>query len=1131
MAEETALIRSDVVAARVITDLDLNRTPQQLTSHIRVASTSSAGAQPATVTSNTLLTIAYESDSAVEAAKVVTDIAKQYISSRGANASEVLAQAEHATQIAIQKLSTNIANTSRQLQQAARNADPSVKQSLSTSLAAMAAQLETLQQRAAELVPNAAVNSGAARVLQTPDHGVRTNSAPRQLGIALIVGLTIAVLTVLLLDRRADRFLTTHEVTDLGLPVLSWIASSSQDSAMRSRRRWTGAPQGAEGFSRLRNVLVASSVGDSIKSLAIATPTPLQDECASASQLLAALEQAGLRTTLVRAEGSDTNPRIASEPIDSEFAPLDNLSVLSQTVRQLVVNNDVVILDTPSIVENPNAAAATMATDATVVVLDAAKTHKTDARFAVEELLRMHRPILGIVVLSADSLTDARRALPRGSGKAKTTGAGYVGTFPTVDARAPLPHEAVDNTFQDAEAGDGTQHPGISASAKESPIVTPLERLDADSAERPEDASSKVDGAIDSESNDRGGSKHRRRSRLRRFIVGLVVVLLLALVVDAGASVVLVRSSLHQARTSLVNATRDLNVGKVDAAAAAVRSASSSSSHAGQWIKQPGYVVAEHAPWLNAYTAPLRGLTAAAVALSSAGGFLVRAAETVGLGSQAIPSSTFSNGTFHLPVFQTAAGQLTHAESLLTNAKNEVSRARSIAGTRLSQDLTHLSTNINRQRSTVSNATALLASLPGVLGGTEPRTYLLIFQALGESRGTGGVAGLYGVLNAESGRIHLGHMGSYGEIQRGHLTKVAAPNWFETFYGPQFGTEHWAQANLSPNFPVVAHVMQEMYSRDTGRAVDGVIALDPVALQETLRALGKVTLPRYGVQLTSKNAARVLMYDSYVRFPNASEQNAFLSAAVRSFWNALVHAHFDTHKFVESLGTAIKGGHVKFWFSRPEEQGVVRRLAADGDPTSLPEPLQMVWSNNYSANKVDYFVHRQISTIIDRTDASDATVTTTVNLTNNAPSQGAPALLGPQIPGEPPGTDRITLNFLIPKGATPLELLLNQEQKQLTLSRDSGHDVAWTKVEIAPGGNAGVTLKYRLPINADSNELNFTLVPQTTSRPDAFTLRVLMTTGRLVSAEGATLSSPTEASTDGFLQRPVSVHVQFQDQP
>ena len=77
-------------------------------------------------------------------------------------------------------------------------------------------------------------------------------------------------------------------------------------------------------------------------------------------------------------------------------------------------------------------------------------------------------------------------------------------------------------------------------------------------------------------------------------------------------------------------------------------------------------------------------------------------------------------------------------------------------------------------------------------------------------------------------------------------------------------TEEWRNLASSPRFEVTASLAAEMWRATTGETVDGVLLVDPVALQALLAAQGAVSVGDR--EIGADNVVEFLMLDR--RFPS-----------------------------------------------------------------------------------------------------------------------------------------------------------------------------------------------------------------------------------------------------------------------
>jgi hypothetical protein len=141
--------------------------------------------------------------------------------------------------------------------------------------------------------------------------------------------------------------------------------------------------------------------------------------------------------------------------------------------------------------------------------------------------------------------------------------------------------------------------------------------------------------------------------------------------------------------------------------------------------------------------------------------------------------------------------------------------------------------------------------LPPMLGADGPRRYLLAFQTNAEVRGTGGLLGAYGVLEADDGVVRLRRLGSNGELEDPPRLPVKLGPDFTQLYGQ--APRLWVNANASAHFPYAAQIWLASWQHQHGQRLDGVIATDPVALGYLLKATGSGAAAG-GDEVTSENA-------------------------------------------------------------------------------------------------------------------------------------------------------------------------------------------------------------------------------------------------------------------------------------
>lgn len=335
--------------------------------------------------------------------------------------------------------------------------------------------------------------------------------------------------------------------------------------------------------------------------------------------------------------------------------------------------------------------------------------------------------------------------------------------------------------------------------------------------------------------------------------------------------------------------------------------------------------------------------------------------------------------------------------------------------------------DVARARHSAGLALQAAKVLPGMLGASGARSYLVAFMTPSESRGYDGFIGSYGLLTASDGRVRLAVSGSVTDIEQA-LPKggahLSGPPDFLARYGAFHPGEFPQDATYSPDFPTDASVLNQIWTQAEGAPVDGVLAIDPYGLADLLRFTGPVSVPGLPYPLTQANASNVLLKKQYTTFDTgATNQDTlrhdFLQGALHSAFEALVDGSLPAPRTVSNaLDPAVVDGHISFWSFHRSEEPFLRSLGIDGAFPSLSNgDVLAVTTQNTGNNKIDAYLHTEV---FDRlsydpgTGRLDSSVT--VTLKNGAPSSGLPPIIidSPADPGLPPGTNRTWLTLYSP---------------------------------------------------------------------------------------------------------------------
>ncbi|WP_299169904.1 DUF4012 domain-containing protein [uncultured Arthrobacter sp.] len=394
------------------------------------------------------------------------------------------------------------------------------------------------------------------------------------------------------------------------------------------------------------------------------------------------------------------------------------------------------------------------------------------------------------------------------------------------------------------------------------------------------------------------------------------------------------------------------------------------------------------------------------------------------------------------------------------------------------EPLTKASAALSEVSTTLSHASSLANLLPGMLGANEPRSYLLLIQNSAEIRATGGIPGALAVVQTTDGRIALVEQTSASEI--GEFEPALAVEPEQTLiYSDRMG-RFMQSANLTPEFPTVAKTTMRMWEqRNNGEPLDGVIALDVVALSNILRATGPVELKFEDQQLsdrfsasglpsslTSDNVVSTLLSDVYAAIEEPALQDAYFAAVAGEIFDALAAGGGESADLVQALARSTNEGRLYVWSAAAEEQDIIAASPLAGSVTGTGSGGASfgAYFNDGTGAKMDYYVKRTVRLQRSCTPEGYRQYTLTTTLSNSAPSDAARSLpryvTGGGESGVPPGTIQTNFVGYGPQQALLQKARINGEAVQVGSFRHGDRPVGLLTTSLRPGETATVELDF-----------------------------------------------------------------------
>lgn len=409
----------------------------------------------------------------------------------------------------------------------------------------------------------------------------------------------------------------------------------------------------------------------------------------------------------------------------------------------------------------------------------------------------------------------------------------------------------------------------------------------------------------------------------------------------------------------------------------------------------------------------------------------------------------------------------------------------------------------------------------GFWGPTGSKRYLVVLQNPAELRGTGGLIGEYGVIVATPDGPQLTSLAPFRQFNAALGAGVPTPPTLAAY--STFGVgQDLTDANIPPDFPSVGRLLVSLYRRASGASVQGIIAVDPLALADLLQVTGPITVD--GVRLNGGNAASVLLRTSYVHFAtDNAARHAFLRQVAQATFLA-VRTGMRSHvtALVQALSVASAGRHLQLFFSAKSTEHLATALGLAGSTAAPATGDELaVYSVNTGGNKLDAYLHRTITDNIALSADGASAALITVELQTNVPHAMPKYVVGPFSPGMQPGADLQSLSMLLPATSGYTSATINGRPAVAATAAAFGGEVVTQSVAVFSG--QPVTLKYRVtnPQAAQRRGrllyYNLTALPQATANPDRMTVTVTPPRGwHFVSLPSGFSRRGSSASSNGF---------------
>lgn len=374
----------------------------------------------------------------------------------------------------------------------------------------------------------------------------------------------------------------------------------------------------------------------------------------------------------------------------------------------------------------------------------------------------------------------------------------------------------------------------------------------------------------------------------------------------------------------------------------------------------------------------------------------------------------------------------------------------------------------------VNEARPLIKTLPTLLGESEEKKYLILFQNDKELRPTGGFITAYAILRVDKGVIHIDKSEDIYSLDDSIPNKPDAPAPILK-YLPKVYTLNLRDSNLSPDFIQSMNTFNSLYDKAGDKVnVDGIIAMDTNVLVTTIKILDdQVSVT--GLTFNTKNDPRCdcpqVIYElednisrpvNYVKVKRKgllgellqALMTKALSSSPKIYWGPLFQALIaDTNE-----------KHILFYLFDKEAQGGIEALNAAGRIKSFDGDYLHINQANFSGAKVNIFMQEEVENNYDIKSDGTITKTVIVHYKNPYPPSDCNLERGNLCLN---AEYRDWFRIYVPKGSQLVES--KGSQVKISTYEDLGKTVFDGFLTVRPQGIATLSVTYTLPFKLTSN--------------------------------------------------------------
>ncbi|MCR4324691.1 MAG: DUF4012 domain-containing protein [Candidatus Curtissbacteria bacterium] len=372
---------------------------------------------------------------------------------------------------------------------------------------------------------------------------------------------------------------------------------------------------------------------------------------------------------------------------------------------------------------------------------------------------------------------------------------------------------------------------------------------------------------------------------------------------------------------------------------------------------------------------------------------------------QTIISSDTQKGDFDVETptanFRKAYIESSRAKNLLENSKSLPFKGTLSISQQNAQKLNAIS----------NSALEMTLLMEELTGNGAKKTYLVLIQNNTELRPGGGFIGNVAQVEFDGGQLKNISVEDVYTIDGQLKESIKPPPELTEKLGTQ--NLYLRDSNWTVDFEVNAKTARDFFKKETGKDVDGVIAIDLTYVQNILSKMGPVKLTDYNEEISADNLFERGEYHSEVGFfPGSTQKRDFFGSLTRtlidktlgSIKTEAANNQENTSPWlalVEATSEALSEKHLMLSFDSPTLSTFVKTKGWNNplppltynpaDTSGQTRDFLALSEANLGANKVNRFIERKVSYEMTIGKDADLVGKLKINYKNNSPAETWPA--------------------------------------------------------------------------------------------------------------------------------------------